>query len=165
DVILKGMDDPFRRTQRNCRRLCRCLANRWAMPIVALLVAVAWPGGARAMDQDRAVKLAREFLASDDGDKREQLSARLAGYDGDIQPVLQKLSANSYKAVEPGYHYEEHFSTPDLHKQHPKDLLYFTVPKSYRPDRSTGLIVFMHGGGNASSRRAPRYFMNFPDED
>src|SRR5438046_276941 len=72
DAILKGMDDPFRSSPRNCRRLCRCLANRWAMPIVALLVAVAWPGGVRAMDEDRAVKLAREFLASDDGDKREQ---------------------------------------------------------------------------------------------
>jgi predicted esterase len=131
--------------------------------IVGMLVLIASSGSSRAMDQAEALKLAREYLASDDGAERRQLAADLAEYEGDPQPLIEKLAAQSYEPVEAGYHSEEHFSVAALLAKHPDDLLYFTVPKSYRPDRATGLIVFMHGGGNTSSRRAPRYFMNFPE--
>ncbi|HEY2253508.1 MAG TPA: alpha/beta fold hydrolase, partial [Planctomycetaceae bacterium] len=112
-----------------------------------------------------AVDAAREYLATDDDDEREELAAKLARFDGDLEPVIRDLSARSFKPVKAGYLPEQHFSVPALLEKHPQDLLYFTVPRDYRPDRSTGLIVFMHGGGNTSSRRAPRYSMNFPEGD
>lgn len=141
------------------------VARRAIVSLAVLFLLIARPDASRAMDQTEAVKLAREYFASDDEDDREQLATQLSEYEGDFQPVLQKLRARSFKPVDAGYHPEEHFSNPELAEKHPDDLLYFTVPKSYRPDRSTGLIVFMHGGGNTSSRRAPRYSMNFSDEE
>jgi predicted esterase len=133
--------------------------------IIATFVALACPLNGQATDQDRAIKRAREYLASDEDDERRGLAEQLDGYHGDFEPVLRALSARQYGPVKPGYHPEEHFSDPDLLSKHPDDVLYFTVPKSYRPEKSTGLIIFMHGGGRTSSRRAPRYFMNFPDDD
>lgn len=109
--------------------------------------------------------MARAYLAAEDDDDRTELAEKLAEYKGEIEPLLKQLAAKTYEPVEPGYIPQENFSLSELRKKHKKDLLYFTVPKSYRPDRAAGLVVFMHGGGNSSSRRTPRYFMNFPDED
>jgi predicted esterase len=139
--------------------------RRTGRVLAAIVVAFAWPRVGDAMDQEMAIKLAREYLSSDDDDGRRELAEQLNRYDRDIEPVLRALGARQYESVKAGYHPEEHFSVPELVSKHPDDLLYFTVPKSYRPDKSTGLIIFMHGGGRTSSRRAPRYFMNFPDED
>ena len=87
-------------------------------------------------------------------------------YEGDISPVLKLLSTRAtYERVSPGYHPAEHFSVRELRKKHPKELLYFDVPASYRRDVSSGLIVFMHGGGKTTSARAPRVYMDFADED
>jgi predicted esterase len=117
---------------------------------------------AQAIDPAEAIKLSRAYLASDDKIARRQLAKDLDNYDGAIEPVLARLSARSFEPVKAGYHPAEHFSDSKLRIKHPDDRLYFTVPKSYRPDRATGLIVFMHGGGATTTRRAPRYFMNFP---
>jgi pimeloyl-ACP methyl ester carboxylesterase len=133
--------------------------------LAALVMLIVRPDSGQAMDEARAVQLAREYLASGDDDDRPQLAAKLAAYEGEIEPVVRKLSARSFDPVPAGYHPEEHFSDPELLKKHPEDLLYFTVPKTYRPDGATGLIIFLHGGGNTSSRRAPRYFMNFHDDE
>jgi predicted esterase len=112
-----------------------------------------------------AVELAREYLATDDDTQRANLAVRLAEYSGDIQRVLDKLAEQTHEPVGPGYHAEEHFSLPDLVDRHPDDLLYFTVPEDYRPDTPSGLIVFMHGGGSGTSRRAPGVFMSLPDKE
>src|SRR5262245_18843989 len=85
-------------------------------------------------------------------------------YEGDIEAVLAKVSKRSYEYVKTGYRPEKHFLNAELRQKHPDDLLYFTAPKSYRPNVPTGLIVFMHGGGATTTRRAPRYFMNFPPD-
>jgi predicted esterase len=132
--------------------------------IAVILFIAVWPAAARAIEQAEAVQLSRSYLASDDDDERQNLASKLAGYEGDIEPLLEKLSSQRFEPVEAGYRPEEYFSVPALLARHPDDLLYFTIPKSYRPDRATGLIVFMHGGGNKSSRKAPRWFMNFPDD-
>lgn len=126
---------------------------------VAFLMAVSAPLGF-----DEAVEVGRQYLSNEDDVPRAMLSAKLANYEGEIQPVLDKLAQRQYRPVEPGYHPEEHFSRADLLEKHVDDLLYFTVPKSYRPDTPTGLIVFMHGGGSRTSRYAPRVFMSLPDE-
>jgi len=122
-------------------------------------------GVASAIEPDEAARIARQYLAADDDDEKGALYEKLAKYDGEIEPVLAKLRSHTFDAVNPGYLPKEHFTTPELLAEYPDDLLYYLVPKSYRADRPTGLIVFMHGGGNASSRKAPRYYMNFIDED
>src|SRR5262245_45620181 len=110
----------------------------------------------RTADSDQAVKLSREFLVSQDSNERKRLAARLSAHDGAIDSVTAALSTRSFSRVTAGYHPEQRFSLPALRTKHPDDLLYFHVPQTYTPNRSTGLIVFLHGGGNTSSRRAPR---------
>jgi predicted esterase len=132
--------------------------------MAASLVLIAGGHGVQASDTAQAVKLSRAYLASGDRAERRKLAKELAAYDGEIEPVLAKLSARTYERMRSGYRPEQKFWDPELRKKHPDDLLYFTVPKSYRPDRPAGLIVFMHGGSKSSSRRAPRVFMNFPGD-
>lgn len=142
----------------------RKVLRRGVVAFAAVALLIGWPCSGTAIELDQVVEMAREYLASDNND-REQLAARLADYAGEIEPVLKKLSERTYAEVAHGYHAEEQFSLPVLLEKHPDDLLYFTVPESYRPDQPTGLIVFMHGGGNKTSRKAPRVFMSIPDEE
>ena len=114
------------------------------------------------MDREQAVKLCRAYLASGRGSERQKIVKQLAEYQGPVQPIVDRLAAGSYPAVKSGYRPEEHFSTAALRKKHPSDLLYFVVPKEYRPNRATGLIVFLHGGGKTTSPRAPQATLSFP---
>ncbi len=141
---------------------------RWIGSPIFVLLWFASVGNICAIDQVYAVKLCRDYLASEDETVRNQFAVKLAEYRGEIQPVLDELSRQSFEPVKTGYLPARHFSVEPLNRKHPEDLLYFTVPKSYQPQQATGLIVFMHGGGKTSSRKAPRVFMNFPepgDED
>ena len=140
---------------------CSLLVPGMAITIVGLVYAPR----TRAMDQDAAAKLCRRYLASESPVERQALLARLAGYEGEIDPVLQLLAQRVYPPVKPGYHAEEHFATPEFRKKHPDDLLYFVVPKDYRRDKPTGLVVFLHGGGATTSPRAPQATLRFPDND
>jgi pimeloyl-ACP methyl ester carboxylesterase len=103
-------------------------------------------------------------LESTDAGEKRRMAARLAEYRGAVDPVIARLKYRTYNRVEPGYHPEVSFSIPALRKKHPDDLLYFSIPKSYSQKQATGLIVFLHGGGNTSSRRAPRVFLDYPDD-
>jgi predicted esterase len=132
--------------------------------VTVLVFLLSSKDSASAADVDQAVKISREFLASRDPAERKRLAGKLNEYAGAIEPVIAALSARSFNPVKAGYHPEQRFSVPELRTKHPDDLLYFNVPKNYMPERPTGLIVFMHGGGNTSSRRAPRVFMSFPEE-
>ena len=121
--------------------------------------------GVQAMEPSRAAQIARRYLASDDSDERDRLAKMLANYEGAIEPVLSRLAVRRFEPVEPGYHPEERFSVAELRDAHPDDLLYFNVPKSYRANRPTGLIIYLHGGGNTTVREAPEYCLDFPDDD
>jgi predicted esterase len=134
-----------------------------AMP--AVLLSIAYGAQAATLDQEEAVRLGRQYLTTHDSQERRDLATQLAGYEGDIDPILHRLSTRTYERVSPGYHPSEHFSVREFRKKHPEELLYFDVPKNYQPDTPTGLIVFMHGGGRTTSLRAPRAYMNFADED
>jgi poly(3-hydroxybutyrate) depolymerase len=135
------------------------------LPLLAAVIALLCPAAVRALDQEAAVKLGREYLASPSRAERRKIEVQLRDYTGDIEPVLAKLGAQTYRPVKDGYHAEEHFASAELRKNHREDLLYFVVPPSYRPDRPSGLIVFMHGGGKHTSRRAPQATLRFPDAD
>src|SRR5579872_4770333 len=84
-----------------------------------------------ALDFDAAVKASRDFLNSGGDDERERHLSRLAGYAGEIEPVVDALRKTSAAPVKPGYYAEERFQTAEFLKKYPKDLLYFVVPKNY----------------------------------
>ena len=140
------------------------LKCRWRqmLGVMVALVGLACPDQAGALDQDAAVKLCRQYVASQSGAERRQLLGQLADYQGELEPVLGARRA-SYQPVKTGYLPEEHFTAADLRRCHPDDLLYFVVPAGYRPDQPTGLILFLHGGGPSTSRRAPQATLRFPD--
>lgn len=117
-----------------------------------------------AAEINDAVPLAREYLKLDD-DRREELAKELAKYDADFAAVIDRLSRPKHDDVEAGYHPDAHFTLPNLAEERPDDLLFFLVPESYRPAKPTGLVIFMHGGGGTSSRRAPRYSIRPRDKD
>ncbi len=130
-----------------------------------ILASCSAPATADEIATTTAARLAREYLGSEDDDERKELADKLDEYKGDIDNVLRRLRPTEFPEVEPGYHPAEHFTLPELSEEYPDDLLYFTVPESYKPFQPTGLIIFMHGGGNASPRNTPRYFMNLKTEE
>jgi predicted esterase len=141
---------------------------RQPSPLIAIalgVLALICPVRACALDQDAAVALSREYLASRDGAQRRQLAARLAEYQGELDPVLRRLAERTYPPAKTGYQPAEHFSSLELRRGHPDDLLYFVVPKGYRPERPAGLIVFLHGGGKSTSRHAPQATLRAPTAD
>jgi poly(3-hydroxybutyrate) depolymerase len=118
---------------------------------------IGWP-----MTQDRAVELCRDYLATGRDSKRQDILKQLADYRGPIEPVIERLAARSYQPMKSGYRSQEHFQSAELLKRHPDDRLYFVIPPNYRPERPTGLIVFLHGGGKYTSNRAPGATLAFP---
>ncbi len=114
----------------------------------------------QAEEVTHAVRLAKQYIQSDNANERIALSQKLAPFDGKWESVQNALqSSTSRKKVEPGYYGKKHFSTTKLRKKHPDDLLYFIVPKNYQPKHATGLIIFMHGGGKGSPRISPARYM------
>ncbi len=135
-----------------------------ALAFCVLMSSQANPAAAQEPKLQPAVTFAKEFLDEDDEDRRGELARSLAAYDGQCDAVLSRLQLQTYEPIQPGYYPDEEFTDPDLKESHPDDLLYFLVPKSYRPDRPTGLVVFMHGGGATTGRRAPRHTIRPPEE-
>jgi len=115
-----------RRTRDGNQRLCQ--AARYT---VNLLLAICFPIGLAPataaepvpVDFATAVKICREYLASDDDDERKTKLSQLAGYSGFIEPVIQALRTQSYPSVKPGYYEEEQFRSEERRKKYPKDLL------------------------------------------
>ncbi|MBS0266850.1 MAG: alpha/beta fold hydrolase [Planctomycetes bacterium] len=122
------------------------------------------PQATQALDRVTALTLAKKYLSASDAGERERLARRLQGYAGDYREVINALLETEYPKVQPGYHPEQLLSIPELREKYPESLLYFNVPPDYRPDRPTGLIIFLHGGGRNTSQYAPRYSLDFPEE-
>jgi predicted esterase len=112
----------------------------------------------------RAVELSRAYLECVDDVRRQRLAEALVEYDDDIDGVVGQLRQQEFEPVKAGYHAEQHFSLAPRAGKHAEDLLYFYVPEGYRPERPSGLIIVMHGGGRTSERELPGYFMSFPGE-
>lgn len=115
--------------------------------------------------QAKALELAGEYLVAKEDDRRHELAQQLAEYDSFADAVIGRLRQQRYEHVNPGYHPEERFSDPSLLDKHPEDLLYFHIPRNYRPDKPCGLVVFMHGGGGDTEREAPHYSIRPEDAD
>lgn len=139
--------------------------QRWiTIGVILLIACCSQLTTAAELDLDQAVATSREFLQTTDRDERAELAAKLATYRGFILPVLERLQSRQYKKYDAGYHPDVKFSIPELNDRHPNDLLFFNVPPSYSPQQPTGLIVFLHGGGATTGRRAPRVTLNYPEE-
>ncbi len=109
------------------------------------------------------VRQCKKYLQSDDAGERKLLAGKLASHDDRWRSVLAALRPPTKLDGKPGYYREEHFSDAELRKKHPDDLIYYIVPKSYRPERATGLVIFMHGGGKGSPRNSPARYMQPED--
>lgn len=103
--------------------------------------------------------LAREYLAAGDTAARQELAERLDACDLEADAVVRALRPQPEAHPEPGYHRAEHFRVPELLRTYPDDLLYYVVPESYRPDRSTGLAVVLHGGSKGTERTMAHWYM------
>lgn len=133
--------------------------------MAALVLAACQGATGYAVDLAEAIQLSRQFIATDSAAERKALAAKLQAYDGPVSPVLSRLWVREYRPVKPGYYPAESFGDEALRRRHADDLLYFAVPATYRPDRPTGLVIFLHGGGRTTSPRAPSAFLQRPAED
>lgn len=118
-----------------------------------------------AIDLDQVVRLSQQYLASGDAVGKIALSKKIDAASGEWQQVIDRLSTAEHKEVKPGYYAEQHFSDPVLKQSRPDDLLYFMVPTSYRADKPSALVVFMHGGGKGSPRTSPARYMKPSDDE
>jgi poly(3-hydroxybutyrate) depolymerase len=123
-----------------------------------------WSTAAWAMTRDEAVGLCRNYLAAERASQRQRILKQLADYAGPVEPVIERLTARTYKPVKEGMLSAEHFSADDLRSKHPDDLLYFRLPPNYQPDTASGLIVFMHGGGATTSPRVAGAALSLPGQ-
>ena len=106
--------------------------------LLAVLVGAVSLAEARAadpspVDDEAAVRLAREYLVTEEGREREQCLSRLESFTGDIENVLRTLHTRTYPPVNPGYYPELKFDSAKRREKYPRDLLYFIVPKGYDP--------------------------------
>jgi pimeloyl-ACP methyl ester carboxylesterase len=89
-----------------------CSRSRPFVLLAIIFTVFVEPLCACADDFDRTVALAREYLASEDRRERRRLAGKLDEYSGDIQRVIDRLSARTYESVEAGYRPQRHFSDP-----------------------------------------------------
>ena len=143
----------------------RCSWTTSPCPFMTTILAslLALSGDTGAADFDETVKTARQYLECSDRQERVALSRKLAEYTDDWRDVVEALRPRTTQAAKPGYYREERFRDPRLREKHPDDLLYLVVPTSYQPDKPSGLVVFMHGGGKGSARTAPDRYMTPAD--
>ncbi len=128
-------------------------------------VRIAAAGPSNGLDERTAERLAAQYVASQDPAERHKLAIQLARFSGDPETVVRALSRRIFPPTAPGYYSHEHFRDKSLVKRRPDDLLYFLVPRAYRAERPTGLIVFLHGGGDSTPRTAPGATLDFADDD
>ena len=133
-------------------------ADFFAFAAIFVLCAQASASERRGVPAD-VVRLACQFLESTDATARQALAAQLDASACDPLAVVWALRPEPAEDAKTGYFPAHHFRVPELRAKHPDDLLYTVVPKSYRPDTPTGLVVFMHGGGSGSKRTAPDRYM------
>ena len=139
----------------------------WTVPMIALWLWAEAPAG-EGPPSERGLGLARQYLEADDDAARRELARRLdarASQAGSLchQRVVRALRPKPSGECKAGYFKAGHFQVPELRRKHPDDLLFYVVPESYRPEKATGLIVMMHGGGKGSKRDAPDRYMKMAD--
>ena len=127
---------------------------------IALLLATFFSGllipRLAAFTQQEIITRCRMYLAAADPAVRAQLAQEISTYTGNIDVIVSALQPAAPRDFLLGYSGLQHFSVPELNEKYPDDHLYYYVPRSYSPDRPTGLLIALHGGGAGTSREAAR---------
>jgi predicted esterase len=131
---------------------------------VVLLIFLAAVRGTSA--ESGIVELAARYLSAEGADK-EEAAVLVSKYSGSIAEVIRRLEKQEPKNHVPasGAIVGQHFTAPDLRRQHPNDLLHFLIPSAYTPTRPIGLLIFMHGGGPGTTREYARSVISDPATD
>lgn len=104
------------------------------------------------MPESDAIALCRQYLAGGGENGGQELVRRVETYAGRIGPVLSALRPKPAGDAKRGLSGLQHFSAPGLADEYKDDHLYYHVPESYDPAKPTGLLIYMHGGGNGTAR-------------
>lgn len=112
------------------------------------------------------ISLATRYLHGDQQQK-ESLSPIIGRFAGAIDEVLAQLERAEAKdrVAGPGTWFEQHFAAPGLRERYVDDLMNFLAPAGYSPERTVGLLIFMHGGGPGTKREYARSVISDPAKD
>lgn len=94
----------------------------------------------------------RAFLGSSSADERESLRKELAKFDGDFGRVVERMKPKRPAKAETGFIKNRPFRVEKFQKKYPGEIMTLYVPESYDPGKPTGLLIFLHGGGQCQPR-------------
>lgn len=97
---------------------------------------------------------AREFLKHGCPTGDRETRRRLDAYEGDLDAVIREVKPKPLPHPPMGWQVNQPFKKPELAAKHPGELLTYYAPPDYSPDRSLGLVLFMHGGGHSTLRNS-----------
>ena len=115
--------------------------------------------GRSAPPSDDVLALARSYLELEDVARRATIAARLDVSGCDPLAVVKALRPAPEPGIAPGYRRAEPFRSPTLRERYPDDLLYYTIPATYDPQRPTGMAIILHGGSRGTDRSMPHWYM------
>ena len=112
------------------------------------------------------VAICRDYLTATE-ERKTELSPGIAGYDGDIDAVVEILSRQNRSLQDRvnGELARQTFTEPGLKARYDEDQLHYFVPHTYTGERPFGLLIFMHGGGPTTPRDHPLRIISDPEVD
>ena len=66
--------------------------------------------------------------------------------------LVRAVLLRDHRPLASGVYMDQHFVHPFLRDDYPEEVLHFHVPEGYRPDTPFPLAIFLHGGGDGTSR-------------
>lgn len=130
---------------------------------------------------DAVVVLARKFMDNEDPAAREEILRKIGGWNQRLDEIAVALRPVPHVSAPKGYLAADKFTVPRLREKlaalvpgrgpvpasrtvaaKPGDVFfeeyvnYVFVPHNYRPDKPTGMLIYLHGGGGETH---PQYVL------